>query len=224
MFQNHLLGRAYFCLLEGDKMDQADAQFNFVLGQVRYLFCVSIKWHLISWMPREFMYHGCVAYSPITTSHPCSAKHVLHSTRKISEGRLLITKRLFAPIHDVQLPSDWAWGTALWSWASWKKPGGYQVIRISWASIWLISLWHDSCRQAFGRALELDSNCVGALIGLAIIELNDKTPDSIKHGVQLLSKAYTIDSTNPMVLNHLANHFFYKKVSVSASLLSIVVT
>lgn len=33
--QSHLLGRAYFCLLEGDKMDQADAQFNFVLGQVR---------------------------------------------------------------------------------------------------------------------------------------------------------------------------------------------
>ena len=33
-FQNHLLGRAYFCLLEGDKMEQADAQFNFVLAQV----------------------------------------------------------------------------------------------------------------------------------------------------------------------------------------------
>lgn len=32
--QNNLLGRAYFCLLEGDKMDQADAQFNFVLAQV----------------------------------------------------------------------------------------------------------------------------------------------------------------------------------------------
>lgn len=32
-FQNHLLGRAYFCLLEGDKMEQADAQFNFVLNQ-----------------------------------------------------------------------------------------------------------------------------------------------------------------------------------------------
>ena len=30
-----LLGRAYFCLLEGDKMDQADQQFNFVLQQVR---------------------------------------------------------------------------------------------------------------------------------------------------------------------------------------------
>jgi len=42
--------------------------------------------------------------------------------------------------------------------------------------------------------------------------MNNKTPDSIKSGVQLLSKAYTIDSANPMVLNHLANHFFYKKV------------
>ena len=31
--QNHLLGRACFCLLEGDKMDQADAQFNFVMNQ-----------------------------------------------------------------------------------------------------------------------------------------------------------------------------------------------
>ena len=67
--------------------------------------------------------------------------------------------------------------------------------------------------MAFERALQLDPQCVGALIGLAILELNSKTQDSIKNGVQLLSKAYTIDSTNPMILNHLANHFFYKKVS-----------
>lgn len=33
ILQNHLLGRACFCLLEGDKMDQADAQFHFVLNQ-----------------------------------------------------------------------------------------------------------------------------------------------------------------------------------------------
>lgn len=67
-------------------------------------------------------------------------------------------------------------------------------------------------RQAFDRALQLDPHCVGALVGAAIMELNNKTQDSIKNGVQLLSKAYTIDSSNPMVLNHLANHFFYKKV------------
>ena len=29
----HLLGRAYFCLYEGDKMEQASAQFEFVLNQ-----------------------------------------------------------------------------------------------------------------------------------------------------------------------------------------------
>ena len=29
----HLLARAYFCLYEGDKMDQANAQFDFVLNQ-----------------------------------------------------------------------------------------------------------------------------------------------------------------------------------------------
>lgn len=35
----------------------------------------------------------------------------------------------------------------------------------------------------------------------------------IKEGVEMLSKAYRIDSTNAMTLNHLANHFFFKKVS-----------
>ena len=68
------------------------------------------------------------------------------------------------------------------------------------------------CRLAFERALDMDQQCVGGLVGLAILELNNKTQDSIKNGVQLLSKAYSIDSGNPMVLNHLANHFFYKKV------------
>lgn len=38
--------------------------------------------------------------------------------------------------------------------------------------------------------------------------------DSIKNGVQLLSRGYALDNSNPMVLNHLANHFFFKKVRV----------
>ncbi len=77
-------------------------------------------------------------------------------------------------------------------------------------------------RLAFERALGLDPQCVGALVGLAILELNYKTQDSIKNGVQLLSKAYTIDSTNPMVLNHLADHFFYKKVIHIQRLISLL--
>lgn len=72
----------------------------------------------------------------------------------------------------------------------------------------------EKARLAFGRALELNSKCVGALVGLAVLELNNKEADSIKNGVQLLSRAYTIDPSNPMVLNHLANHFFFKKVII----------
>ena len=45
------------------------------------------------------------------------------------------------------------------------------------------------CRSAFDRALQLDGMCVGALVGLAILELNSKTAEAIKNGVQLLSKS-----------------------------------
>lgn len=48
-------------------------------------------------------------------------------------------------------------------------------------------------------------------VGLAVLQLNERTPESIRSGVQKLSKAYTIDSGNPIVLNHLANHLFFKK-------------
>ena len=65
-------------------------------------------------------------------------------------------------------------------------------------------------REAFERALELDDKCVGALVGLAVLDLNAQTRDSIQDGVRKLSKAYTVDASNPMVLNHLANHFFFK--------------
>ncbi|KAM3174519.1 hypothetical protein ACTXT7_010376 [Hymenolepis weldensis] len=69
----------------------------------------------------------------------------------------------------------------------------------------------QKARLAFQRTLDLDPECVDALVGLAILDLNEKTQESIKQGVQKLSRAYNIDSTNPMVLNHLADHFFYKK-------------
>jgi RNA polymerase-associated protein CTR9 len=69
----------------------------------------------------------------------------------------------------------------------------------------------DKAKMAFDRARQLDPRNVGALVGLAILEFNSKEAESIKTGVQLLSRAYSIDSSNPMVLNHLANHFFFKK-------------
>lgn len=66
--------------------------------------------------------------------------------------------------------------------------------------------------MAFERALQLDPQCVGALVGLSILKLNLQENESNKMAVIMLSKAYAIDPKNPMVLNHLANHFFFKKV------------
>lgn len=73
---------------------------------------------------------------------------------------------------------------------------------------------------AFERALNLDPSCVHAMVGLSIMKLNNQTVDNIKLAVNMLSKAYTIDSTNPMVLNHLSNHFFFKKDYAKSELLA----
>ena len=99
-----------------------------------------------------------------------------------------------------------------------RKPASRRP-RYNVARLYVVSL-------AFERALFLDQKCVGALIGLAVLKLNQKVPEMIKNGVMLLSKAYTIDPANPMVLNHLANHFFYKKActtsTIYTSMLSLV--
>lgn len=67
----------------------------------------------------------------------------------------------------------------------------------------------DKAEEAFSKALSLDPKCVGALTGLAVIELNKKTNASIKRGIEYLSKAFKIKPTDAMVLTLLADHFFY---------------
>lgn len=156
--QNHLLGRAYFCLLEGDKMEQADAQFNFVLNQSS------------NNIP-SLLGKGCIAFN-----------------KKDYRGALAYYKKALR-----------------------TNPNCPASVRLGMGHCFVKLNKLEKAKMAFERALTLDPQCVGALVGLAILKLNAKTQESIKTGVQLLSKAYTIDSTNPMVLNHLANHFFYKK-------------
>ncbi|KAG1676690.1 RNA polymerase-associated protein CTR9 [Nymphon striatum] len=156
--QNHLLGRAYFCLLEGEKTDQADAQFNFVLNQ----------------SPNNIpslLGKACIAF-----------------TKKDYRGSLTFYKKALR-----------------------TNPLCPATVRLGMAHCFHKLGKVEKARMGFERALQLDSQCVGALVGLAVMELNLKTPEAIKNGVQMLSKAYTIDSSNTMVLNHLANHFFFKK-------------
>ncbi|OWF42944.1 RNA polymerase-associated protein CTR9 homolog isoform X2 [Mizuhopecten yessoensis] len=156
--QSHLLGRAYFCLLEGDKMDQADAQFNFVLGQTS------------NNIP-SLLGKACIAFN-----------------KKDFRGALAYYKKALR-----------------------TNPSCPASVRLGMGHCFVKLNKLEKARMAFERALQLDPQCVGAQVGMAILEVNAKTQESIMSGVQLLSKAYTIDSSNPMVLNHLANHFFYKK-------------
>ncbi|XP_046852275.1 RNA polymerase-associated protein CTR9 homolog isoform X2 [Xenia sp. Carnegie-2017] len=156
--QKHLLGRAYFCLLEGDKIDQADAQFNFVLAQSGNNIPALLGKACISFNKKDFK--GALAYY----------KKALRTNSNCPAAVRLGMGHCFA-----KLGKD------------------------------------EKAKLAFERALQLDPYCTGAMVGLAIMELSSKKPDAIKTGVQLLSKAYSIDNSNPMVLNHLSNHFFFKK-------------
>lgn len=175
----HLLGRAFFCLYEGDKMEQANAQFDFVLNQEQQANIPSL------------LGKACIAFN-----------------KKDFRGALAFYKKALR-----------------------TNPNCPANVRLGMGHCFLKLGNENKARDAFSRALELDSQCVGALVGLAILDLNTQVSlrfiepspfrqssplrlqkrDNIQEGVKKLSKAYTTDSTNPMVLNHLANHFFFKK-------------
>jgi len=156
--QNHLLGRACFCLLEGDKMDQADAQFNFVMNQTP------------DNIP-SLLGKACISFN-----------------KKDYKGALSYYKRALRT--NPSCPAD---------------------VRLGMAQCFYKLGKLDRARQAFERTLQLQPDNVSALIGVALLDLNNGDVDSIRNGIVLLSRGYQIDASNPMVLNHLANHFFFKK-------------
>ncbi|OAF71724.1 RNA polymerase-associated protein CTR9 [Intoshia linei] len=155
---NHLLGRAYFCLIGGDKVEQAETQFNYVLSKDQR--CVP-----------ALLGKACLLYNAK------DYKQSLNFYRKVL--RLI--------------------------------PNGPPCIRVGIGHCFTKLENFDRARIAYRRTLDLDPNCVSALIGLALIETNSKTIENVKKGVELLTKAYSLDQNRAMILNHLANHFFYKQ-------------
>ncbi|KAK6057488.1 putative ATP synthase F1, epsilon subunit [Cooperia oncophora] len=63
---------------------------------------------------------------------------------------------------------------------------------------------------AFERALELQNDNVCALSALAILDYNTHTVEGAQSAVLCLGQAYSLEPENPVVLVHLANHFFFK--------------
>jgi RNA polymerase-associated protein CTR9 len=74
----------------------------------------------------------------------------------------------------------------------------------------------DRSRAAFARALQLDPEYVPALVGTAVLDMRAiATQDAdfgqrMEHAIKLMSVANLLDSSNAMVQNHLANHYFWK--------------
>uniref|UniRef100_A0A915ALZ8 RNA polymerase-associated protein CTR9-like protein n=3 Tax=Parascaris univalens TaxID=6257 RepID=A0A915ALZ8_PARUN len=153
---NHLLGRAYFCLLEG-KTDQAEQQFNFVLNQVGENIPAMLGKACIFFQKKEYR-KSLNCYKSVLRKKP-------------------------------DCPADVRLGI------------GYCLSKLAKV---------EKARLAFERVLELEPQNVHALIALAILDMNNLDAEGIQNGVQSLGRAYQIDQENPVVLNHLANHFFYR--------------
>ncbi|MFH4984632.1 hypothetical protein AB6A40_011341 [Gnathostoma spinigerum] len=155
--QYHLLGRAYFCLLEG-KSDQAEQQFNFVLNQAGENIPALLGKACIFYQRKEYR-KALNCYKSVLRKKP-------------------------------DCPADVRLGI------------GYCLAKLGKM---------EKARLAFERCLELEPENVSALIAIAILDMNNLDAEGIQRGVRALGKAYQLEQENPVVLNHLANHFFYKK-------------
>lgn len=161
------MGRAFFYLIKGDNIEQADKQFDFILNQ------------LPNCIPAQ-LGKACIAFK-----------------RKDYKGSLAYYRNVLR--FNPNCPAD---------------------VRLCMAHCFLKLEKFELAKIAFERALQLDPKCVGALVGLSIMKLNVENADDIKLGVNMISKAYNIDPDNAIVLNHLSNHFFFKKDYQKCELLS----
>ncbi|GMT18827.1 hypothetical protein PFISCL1PPCAC_10124, partial [Pristionchus fissidentatus] len=155
----HLLGRALFCLLEGNKMDQADQQFSFVLS-----------------------------------SNPDNP----NIAALLGKACISFQKK------------DYAQALLYYKKALRTKPDCPADVRVGLGHCYVKLHKMEQARKAFERALYLEPLNVAALCALSVMESNTMTEEGIRNGVQGLYRAYKLEPENPIVLNHLANHFFYK--------------
>jgi len=66
----------------------------------------------------------------------------------------------------------------------------------------------NRARQLFEMALEQNSRCINALIGMAILKLNQGDKRPYNEGLSLLEKAFQIDKQHSSTLSNLATHYY----------------
>ena len=68
-------------------------------------------------------------------------------------------------------------------------------------------------RVAFERAIELDPSNIDSQAALAVLQTtNPQNNHEMRAGIMTLGTLYKNEKNNPLILNHLANHFFLKAV------------
>lgn len=77
-------------------------------------------------------------------------------------------------------------------------------------------------RIAFERCIELDPENIDAQAALAVLQMTSPQSDEeMRSGIFTLGSLYKKEKDHPLILNHLANHFFIKSVIYFESALVI---
>jgi RNA polymerase-associated protein CTR9 len=106
-----------------------------------------------------------------------------------------------------------------------EQSGAFARVGLGLASYQLGQV--DRAVACFQRALDIDPDCVEAMIGAAVLtmagldetatDFSSRTESAIKRIV----KANMLDPSNAMVQNHLANHYFWKWTPMPAGTVSV---
>jgi RNA polymerase-associated protein CTR9 len=75
----------------------------------------------------------------------------------------------------------------------------------------------DRAKAAFQRALQMDPECVEAMVGAAVLDMAGTGSGSTESAIKRMSMANLLDHSNAMVQNHLANHYFWKWTAVAGA-------
>lgn len=89
------------------------------------------------------------------------------------------------------------------------QPRGPADVRVGIAHCFLKLGNLDSARRSFELALEHNGRCQDALLGMAILKLNQREKGPIREGINLLCAAYELNNRHPMVLYILSSHYYY---------------
>ncbi|KAH8327306.1 hypothetical protein KR074_009757, partial [Drosophila pseudoananassae] len=90
------------------------------------------------------------------------------------------------------------------------QPRGPGDVRVAIAHCFLKMGELDSARRCFELALANNGRSQNALLGMALLKLNQRQKDTHVEAIHLLSAAYELNQRHPAVLGLLAKHYYHK--------------